>query len=84
MAGIRTRNRLKALAVEKETTPGTYPDGGGLSLIVTDTGAKKWELRIALEDAGDSSVWVSIQACPLRTLEARPHRSGSGRATGAT
>jgi integrase len=48
MAGIRTRNRLRALAVEKESTPGTYPDGGGLSLIVTDAGAKKWELRIAI------------------------------------
>lgn len=48
MAGIRTRNRLKALAVEKECTPGSYADGGGLSLIVTDTGAKKWELRIAV------------------------------------
>jgi integrase len=48
MAGIRTRNRLKALSVEKESTPGTYADGGGLSLIVTDTGRKKWELRIAV------------------------------------
>lgn len=48
MAGIRTRNRLKAVAVEKVSTPGIYADGGGLSLIVTDTGAKKWELRIAI------------------------------------
>ena len=48
MAGIRTRNRLKAVAVEKVSAPGIYADGGGLSLIVTDTGAKKWELRIAI------------------------------------
>ena len=48
MAGIRTRNRLKALAVEKVSAPGIYADGGGLSLVVTDTGAKKWELRIAI------------------------------------
>jgi integrase len=48
MAGIRTRNRLTALAVEKQSRPGTYADGGGLSLIVTDTVAKKWELRIAV------------------------------------
>lgn len=48
MTGIRTRNRLKALAVEKQSTPGIYADGGGLSLIVTDTGTKKWELRIAI------------------------------------
>ncbi len=48
MAGIRTRNRLKAVAVEKMRTPGVYADGGGLSLIVTDTGTKRWELRIAV------------------------------------
>jgi integrase len=48
MAGIRTRNRLKALAVEKNNKPGTYTDGGGLSLIITGTGTKKWELRIAI------------------------------------
>ena len=48
MAGIRTRNRLKALAVEKETTSVTYADGGGLSLIITETDTKKWQLRIAI------------------------------------
>ncbi|MGH7487847.1 MAG: Arm DNA-binding domain-containing protein, partial [bacterium] len=48
MTGIRTRNRLKALAVEKQGAPGIYADGGGLSLVVTDTGTKKWELRIAI------------------------------------
>lgn len=48
MTGIRTRNRLKALAVEKQTAPGIYADGSGLSLVVTDTGTKKWELRIAI------------------------------------
>lgn len=48
MTGIRTRNRLKALAVDKQSTPGIYPDGGGLSLIVANPGTKKWELRIAI------------------------------------
>ena len=48
MTGIRTRNRLKALTVEKETRPGTYADGGGLSLIITETGTKRWELRTAI------------------------------------
>ena len=47
MAGIRTQNRLKAIAVEKQRTPGIYADGGGLSLIVTDAGVKRWELSIA-------------------------------------
>ncbi|MDZ4789875.1 MAG: tyrosine-type recombinase/integrase [Hyphomicrobiales bacterium] len=46
MAGTRIHNRLTALAVEKQRTPGTYPDGAGLSLVVTDRGVKRWELRI--------------------------------------
>lgn len=46
MAGIRTQNRLKAIAVEKQRMPGIYADGGGLSLVVTETGVKRWELRI--------------------------------------
>jgi integrase len=48
MAGIRTRNRLKALTVEKASSPGIYADGGGLSLIITDAGTKRWELRTAI------------------------------------
>ena len=47
MAGARIRNRLTALAVEKQKRPGTYSDGAGLSLIVTEAGVKRWELRIA-------------------------------------
>ena len=50
MVGIRIRNRLTALAVDKERKPGVYPDGGGLSLIVTDAGVKRWELRVQIAD----------------------------------
>jgi integrase len=39
---------LKALAVEKQSTPGIYADGGGLSLIITESGTKKWEFRTAI------------------------------------
>ena len=66
MTGIRTRNRLKALAVEKENTPGTYADGGGLSLIITDTGAKKWELRIAI---GGRRRQLGLGIYPVVSLE---------------
>ncbi|MEQ1611490.1 MAG: integrase arm-type DNA-binding domain-containing protein [Hyphomicrobiaceae bacterium] len=45
MAGTRTRNRLTALAVEKQRRPGLYADGAGLTLVVTDKGVKRWELR---------------------------------------
>lgn len=48
MAGLRTQNRLTALAVEKQKRPGTYADGSGLSLIITDAGVKRWELRLSV------------------------------------
>jgi integrase len=66
MAGIRTRNRLKALAIEKQCRPGTYTDGGGLSLIVTDTGTKKWELRIAVRG---SRRQLGLGVYPVVSLE---------------
>ncbi len=66
MTGIRTRNRLKALAVEKQRTRGIYADGGGLSLIVTDTGTKKWELRIAI---GGRRRQLGLGAYPDVSLE---------------
>jgi integrase len=48
MSGIRTRNRLKALTVARERRAGIYSDGGGLSLVVTDAGVKRWELRTSV------------------------------------
>jgi integrase len=48
MTGIRTQHRLKALAVDKTHHPGTYSDGAGLNLIITDGGVKRWELRITI------------------------------------
>ena len=66
MTGIRTRNRLTALAVEKQSAPGIYADGGGLSLIVTPTGTKKWELRIAI---GGRRRQLGLGVYPSVTLE---------------
>ena len=45
MAGTRTSNRLTALAVDRQRKPGLYADGAGLTLVVTDKGVKRWELR---------------------------------------
>jgi Arm DNA-binding domain len=45
MAGIRTRNKLTALAVDRQRRPGLYADGAGLNLVITDKGVKRWELR---------------------------------------
>ena len=47
MAGIRTRNRLTAVAVDKLRVPGVHADGAGLSLILTSSGVKRWELRVS-------------------------------------
>jgi integrase len=35
-------NRLKPLQVERKRKPGRYSDGGGLYLVVSDTGSKSW------------------------------------------
>src|SRR5688500_1918629 len=50
-AKVRTRKgkhpdkRLSAVAVRQTSTPGRYCDGGGLYLVVEDTGAKRWQFR---------------------------------------
>lgn len=41
----RKQQRLSALQVTKLTKPGLYGDGGGLTLQITNTGAKSWLLR---------------------------------------
>ena len=47
MTGRRTQNTLTALAVAKQKRPGIYGDGAGLSLVITDAGVKRWELRLS-------------------------------------
>jgi integrase len=45
----RTIEKLSALRVTKETTPGVYGDGGGLYLRVSASGAKSWIFRYMLD-----------------------------------
>ena len=45
MAGRQIKNRLVPLNVERIKQPGMHPDGGGLYLRVSDTGAKSWIFR---------------------------------------
>ena len=47
LAGIRTRNRLTAVAVVTLRVPGVHADGAGLSLNLTVSGVKRWELRVS-------------------------------------
>ncbi|MGQ0672820.1 MAG: tyrosine-type recombinase/integrase [Hyphomicrobium sp.] len=48
MAGTRIEKRLSAVRVKALKVPGKYEDGGGLRLIVTDGGAKRWVARVSL------------------------------------
>jgi integrase len=45
---VRALNRLSAVKVAKLKEPGLYEDGGGLRLIVTEKGTKRWSLRITI------------------------------------
>jgi len=45
----RETNRLAALTVTRTKKPGVYPDGGGLYLQVSKTGAKSWLFRFMLQ-----------------------------------
>jgi integrase len=42
-------NALSAVRVRNEKKPGRYADGNGLYLVVDDTGARRWLLRIVIE-----------------------------------
>lgn len=44
----RQQNRLTALDVQRKTSRGRYPDGGGLYLQIGPTGAKSWLFRYQL------------------------------------
>jgi Arm DNA-binding domain len=40
--------RLSALAVERASKPGLYPDGAGLYIRVSRNGSKSWAFRFML------------------------------------
>jgi Arm DNA-binding domain len=45
----RTVGKLTALAVSRLKKSGMYPDGGGLYLQITKTGARSWVFRFKLD-----------------------------------
>lgn len=47
-AHVRSLVRLNALRVAKIKDPGLYEDGGGLRLVVTEKGTKRWALRLTI------------------------------------
>ena len=48
MANVK-HHLLTAAKVKNLTKPGTYAGGGGLTLRVTDNGAKSWVLRYTVD-----------------------------------
>ncbi len=46
--GLHPEKELSALKVRQVTKPGRYTDGNGLYLVVSETGAKRWLLRIVV------------------------------------
>lgn len=65
----RAVERLNALAVSRMTTPGVFPDGGGLYVQVSKTGTKSYLLRYSR--AGKES-WMGLGSARTFTLaEAR-------------
>lgn len=44
-----SRSKLTALFVKTVKEPGRYGDGNGLSLVVSTSGAKRWEQRIKIQ-----------------------------------
>lgn len=48
MAGSHVEKKLTAIRVKTLKVPGKYEDGGGLRLVVTPTGAKRWVVRVTV------------------------------------
>jgi hypothetical protein len=50
-------SKLKSLEVERQTTPGRYPDGGGLYLVVASPTARSWTYRHVI---GGKEHWLGL------------------------
>lgn len=59
----RALNRLSAVKVSKLKDVGLYEDGGGLRLVVTEVGTKRWVLRLTINGQRVErglGVWPSV------------------------
>ena len=73
---IRAAERLSALKVSKSTKAGTYEDGKGLRLLITEAGSKRWVLRLTIRgkrtDRGLGVVAdVSLEDARVKAAELR-------------
>ena len=74
----RNLNRLSARGLERALAPGRYADGGGLYLMVTHGGTRKWVFRFTQagrqRDMGlGSAREVSLAAARDQATRARAH-----------
>ncbi len=76
-SGPHTEYRLNARFVEK-ASPGRHTDGGGLYLVVDNSGARRWMLRLTIRGTGrrreyglGSTRLVSLQDARKKALEYR-------------
>ena len=63
--GQHPDKELSALKVRQVSEPGRYPDGNGLYLVVSNTGAKRWLLRIVVHGRRRDMGLGSVSLVPL-------------------
>jgi hypothetical protein len=64
---------LTARKVRASNRPGIYKDGGGLRLIVTAKGTKRWELWISIDrKKRERGIGVFPDVRPHQALNMRP------------
>lgn len=68
---VRGINRLTALVVTRAKKPGMHPDGGGLYLQVTKSGAKSWIYRFMLKGKARHMGLGPLSAVSLAEARAR-------------
>lgn len=76
---VRFLNRLKPLHLSKMRTPGMYPDGGGLYLQVSKSGAQSWIYRYGLNGRNremglGSATVISLAEARAMAVECRKLR----------
>ncbi|WBU61199.1 tyrosine-type recombinase/integrase [Paracoccus albus] len=63
--GQHPDKELSALKVRQVSEPGRYPDGNGLYLVVSNTGAKRWLLRVVVHGRRRDMGLGSVSLVPL-------------------
>lgn len=81
-SGSHPDKELSALKVRQVTKPGRYSDGNGLYLVVSNTGAKRWLLRVVVHGRrrdmglGGASLVSLAEARVLAAMYRRVAREG--------